>query len=42
MDIPVIRLEIDGMREQIQHALVVHNDEFNIMIKHAVEKAFNF
>ena len=41
MNIPVITLEIEGIREQIQHALAVHNKEFNIMIKHAVEKAFN-
>ncbi len=42
MDIPIIKIEIEGMREKVQYALAVHNDEFNTMIKHAVEKAFNF
>lgn len=42
MNVPVIRIEIEGVREAIGHALCVHNDEFNTMIKQAVEKAFNF
>lgn len=41
MDIPIIRIEIEGMKEKIQQALSVHNIEFNTMIQSAVEKAFN-
>ena len=40
MNIPIIKIEIEGMKESIQNALAVHNDEFNIMISNAVDKSF--
>ncbi len=41
MEIPIIRIELQGMKESIQQALAVHNDEFNTMISAAVDKAFD-
>ncbi len=40
MNIPRIRIEIEGMKESIQQALAVHNEEFNTMIHEAVDKSF--
>lgn len=40
--IPIIKIEIEGMKESIQHALAGHNKEFDVMIQSAIEKAFNF
>jgi hypothetical protein len=33
-------LKIEGMREKIGHALALHNDDFDTMIKMAVQKSF--
>ncbi len=41
MDIPIIKIEIEGMKEKIQSCLAVHNNEFNTMVHSAVEKAFS-
>ena len=40
MDIPIIRIEIQGMKESIQNAVAVHHEEFNTMIHEAVDKSF--
>ncbi len=42
MEVPIIRIEIQGMKESIQQAVAVHSGEFNEMIHHAVEKAFDY
>lgn len=39
-EIPVIRIEIEGMRQSVQNALAVHNKEFDTMIHKAVDKIF--
>jgi hypothetical protein len=40
MDIPIIKIEISGMRQSICNALALHNVEFNDMVFEAVEKSF--
>ncbi len=42
MGIPIIKIEIEGVKERICHALAVHNKEFDTMVQSAVQKAFNF
>jgi hypothetical protein len=41
MAIPIIRIQVDGVRESFQQALAIYNDEFNVMVSDAVDKAFN-
>lgn len=41
MNIPIIRIDIEGMKESIQYAFAVHSEEFNTMIHAAVDKAID-
>ncbi len=41
MNIPIIKIEIEGAKERIGQALAIHNGEFNKMINAAIEKSFN-
>ncbi len=40
MDIPIIKIEIEGMRERIGQAFAIHNGEFDQMIAEAIKKSF--
>lgn len=41
MEIPIIKIEIQGMKESMCQALAIHNGEFNVMIQSAIKKSFN-
>jgi hypothetical protein len=36
MDMPIIRLDLERMRENISHAMVIRNDEYNEMVQQAL------
>lgn len=40
MNIPIIKIEIEGMRERIGQSFALHNGEFDKMIAEAVKKSF--
>ncbi len=40
MDIPIIKIEIQGLRERICQSLAIHNGEFDKMIAEAIRKSF--
>ncbi len=40
MDIPIIKIQVEGMKQSIQNALAIHGKEFNDMISEAVDKSF--
>lgn len=40
MDIPIIKIEIEGLRERIGQAFALHNGEFDKMIESAIKKSF--
>jgi len=37
MDMPIIRLDLERMRENISHAMVIRNDECNEMVEEALK-----
>lgn len=41
MEIPIITIELSGMRETVKKALMAHNKQFNDMVSASVDKAFN-
>lgn len=41
MEIPIITIEVNGMRETIKQALMNYNNEFNTLVSASVDKAFN-
>jgi hypothetical protein len=41
MDIPIIRVQIDHLRESLQNAMMLHGEELNKMIAASVEKALD-
>lgn len=41
MDVPVIKIELEGIRKRINHALMTHSGEFDKMIASAIDKSFN-
>jgi hypothetical protein len=41
MNLPIIEVQIKGIRESFCAALHTHNEEFNQMVKDAVNKSFN-
>jgi phospholipid N-methyltransferase len=40
MDVPIIKIELEGLRKQISTALMSNNNEFDKMISEAIEKSF--
>lgn len=36
--IPIIRIELENLREQVTHAMMCHNDELNGMIAETLSK----
>jgi phospholipid N-methyltransferase len=40
MDVPIIKIELEGLSKQISTALMTHGDEFDKMISEAIEKSF--
>lgn len=41
MDMPIIRVQIDSMKESLQQAMMLHGDQMNEMIAASVEKALD-
>ena len=40
MEIPIIKIEIEGIRERIGQSFAIHIGEFNKMIDEAIKKSF--
>ena len=42
MPMPVLRLELEAIRERVTHAMVLHGEEINQMIAEEVERQLGF